>query len=114
MNMAVRTESNSPNAEIESEGQSIQAMNVFVSLLLVLVLFSAIGVVYLKDYNRRMYIDSQSLQRTISQQISLAGKLMLEQSAWSAQTRIQQLAEKKLSMHAPIATNTVYLYFKNK
>ena len=64
-------------------------------------LFSAFGVVYVKDLNRRLFIQYQTLQHEKSQHLVRFGKLLLEQSTWSTQARVQQIAEHRLGMKAP-------------
>ena len=67
----------------------------------VLVLLSAISVVYVKDLNRRLFITKQTLQHQHEQYLTDWSQLLLEQSAWSNQARIQQVAQQKLNMRLP-------------
>ena len=71
------------------------------------ILLSALGVVTIKDRNRRLFIQYQTLlAQQQSQQINW-GKLLLEQSTWSAQARIQAFAHNKLAMYVPRARDIV-------
>lgn len=70
-------------------------------ILVFLLLLSALGVVYAKDLNRRLFITYQSLQKQTEQLYSDGNKLLLEQSAWGAQARVQLLAQKQLQMQIP-------------
>ncbi len=68
---------------------------------------SGLGVVYMKDLNRRLYRDLQ-VQQTQYQQLQTEwGQLLLEQSAWSQQTRIEQIATQQLQMIVPQQKNIV-------
>ena len=70
-------------------------------LLIVLLIVSAFAVVYLKDLNRRLFIQYQEMSR-INQQAQVEwGKLLLEQSTWTAQAHVQQIAISHLHMLAP-------------
>lgn len=75
--------------------------------LMLLVIISALAVVYIADLNRRAFIDYQTAQNTHNQLYIDWGKLLLEQSTWSTQARIQTLAEQKLNMHLPTAMDIV-------
>ena len=67
-------------------------------LLVIGILFSAFGVIYVKDLNRRLFIDYQNLQAEKARTLIQWGKLLLEQSTWSTQSRIQQVGERELGM----------------
>ncbi|WP_423063058.1 cell division protein FtsL [Candidiatus Paracoxiella cheracis] len=71
------------------------------------VLLSALGVIYMKDLNRRLFIQYQALQAEKAQSLIQWGKLLLEQSTWSTQLRIQQIAQKQLGMIVPSAKDIV-------
>lgn len=81
----------------------ITAQGVSIVVLVVAILLSAFGVVYMKDLNRRLFIQYQALQKEKTQTLVEWGKLLLEQSTWSAQTRVQHIAERQLDMHVPAA-----------
>jgi len=66
---------------------------------------SAVGVVYMKDLNRRLFIQYQGLQQDEQQSDIEWGKLLLEQSAWSTQTRVQSVATDNLGMVMPSRQN---------
>lgn len=70
------------------------------------VFLTAVGVVYMKDLNRRLFIQYQTLQQTQQQYNVDWGRLLLEQSAWSTQPRIQRLARNQLNMVMPSAQST--------
>ena len=78
-----------------------------VGLLAVSVLLSAFSVVYVKDINRRLLMRDQTYQAQNVDAYIEWGKLLLEQGAWSRQSRIQRIAVNQLGMHIPVAKNIV-------
>lgn len=72
----------------------------FVAVLLLL-LVSAFAIIYLKDLNRRLFIQSEQ----VKQQEIIANEqwtqLLLERGALVAQPRIQTIAEQQLAMSIP-------------
>lgn len=71
------------------------------TLLTMAVLVSAFAVVYFTDLHRRMFIQFQNLQDAQNQIYIDWGKLLLEQSTWSTQSRVQNVAEQRLHMENP-------------
>lgn len=72
-----------------------------VALLIVLVLVSALGVIASAHLTRVQYA---RLQRLETQQDKLQtewGRLLLEESTWSAPSRIERLAAERLEMRVP-------------
>lgn len=72
------------------------------SSLLVLylaVVLSASGLVYSKHLQRRHFVELQVLQEQGSELRTEWEQLLLEESAWSNQARIEQIANSKLEMH---------------
>lgn len=73
-----------------------------VNLVLILaILTTAFCIIYIKDLNRRFFIRYQTVQTTHDRLYEEWGKLLLEQSTWSTQARIQALAKKQLHMNLP-------------
>jgi cell division protein FtsL len=72
-----------------------------VMLLIIIVFASAFAVVYVKDLHRRLFIDYQNLQDAQNQLYVNWGRLLLEQSTWSTQARVQTLAQQRLQMKTP-------------
>ncbi len=77
------------------------------ALLTLSILASAFGLIYLKDYNRRLFIHFQKLQNTAQQYQVTKGKLLLEQSTWSTQARVQKIAQQRLGMVAPKSNTNI-------
>jgi len=72
-----------------------------IGALIVLLIFSAFSVVYLKDLSRRLFIQYQQLQQVQQQGEIETSKLLLEKGAWSTQSRIQAIASSQLGMETP-------------
>ena len=83
-----------------------------VMMLLFAILISALSIVYIKDLNRRFFIQYQMLENVHDQIQVDWGKLLLEQGAWSTQSRIQEVAESTLGMRVPAAQKTVLIKIK--
>lgn len=83
-----------------------RAMLVNASLTFAVIL-SAFAVIYVKDVNRRLFIQYQNLQQAQAQEMSRFSKLLLEQSTWSTQARVQRIAQQDLGMQLPTTANTV-------
>ncbi|MFJ7885739.1 cell division protein FtsL [Pseudomonas sp. NPDC096917] len=73
----------------------------FMLLLFIAVLISAVGVAYSAHWNRQ-------LLNTLYGELSVRdkaqaewGRLILEQSTWTAHSRIETLASEQLKMHIP-------------
>ncbi|MDF1795155.1 MAG: cell division protein FtsL [Coxiellaceae bacterium] len=82
----------------------------WLTIFLVLsIVISAFTLIYVKDLNRRLFIESQSLQAQHQKQTNQWGKLLLEQSTWSAQSRVQSIAQQNLQMVMPSAKSIVLL-----
>ncbi len=67
-------------------------------LLLMLVVFSALAVVYSKHQSRKLFVELNSLQKTRDAMEVEWGQLQLEQSAWATSGRIEELARERLNM----------------
>lgn len=78
-------------------------------LLVCGIIVSAFVLIYVKDLNRRLFIESQGLQQQQQVLVNQWGKLLLEQSTWSAQARIQSVAQRDLNMVMPTTNQVVML-----
>ena len=87
----------------------ITKRGILVVFLVITLLCSAFTVVYVKDLNRRLFIQYQILQREKAEELIQWGKLLLEQSTWSTQSRIQQIAQRKLKMKIPTAKEVILI-----
>jgi cell division protein FtsL len=83
-------------------------------ILLAFLVLSAFSVIYIKDLNRRLFINYQTLEATHDKLYEDWGKLLLEQSTWSTQARVQKIASHRLSMNLPPAKEVVVLRLRGK
>jgi cell division protein FtsL len=83
--------------------------NLCVMFGLFLCLLSAISLLYVKDLNRRLFIDYQRTQKVSTQLATEQEKLLLEQSAWSTAMHVQRIAQNRLDMEVPDAQSVVML-----
>ncbi len=88
-------------------GLVVKSRYVAIFVLFMCVFASAVGVVYMKDLNRRLFIQYQGLQQEQQQYNVDWGKLLLEQSTWSTQARVQSIASQDLGMVMPASSVTV-------
>lgn len=79
------------------------------ALLVVAVVVSAVGVVYVKHQARRLFAESQELVREADRLNVEWNMLQLEQAAWSAHSRIEQVARERLKMRLPGRAHAVIL-----
>ncbi|TAK78475.1 MAG: cell division protein FtsL [Gammaproteobacteria bacterium] len=81
-----------------------------VCALILGILFSALGVVYITHTSRELYA---SYQHRLTEQNRLhveRGQLLLERGALMMQARVQQLAEEKLNMVVPDHKSVVIIH----
>ncbi|MDR1056990.1 MAG: cell division protein FtsL [Coxiellaceae bacterium] len=78
-------------------------------VLMFIILGSALSVVYTKDLNRRLFINHHKLEIQGEQLQVESNKLLLEQSAWKAQARIQIIAQETLQMKIPASIEVVMI-----
>ena len=69
-----------------------------VPVLLLLVVLSALAVVYSKHQSRKLFVELNSLQKTRDAMEVEWGQLQLEQSTWATSGRIEKLARQRLQM----------------
>jgi cell division protein FtsL len=76
-------------------------------VLIVVVMVSAIGVVYSRHLNRVWFVELQSLQAQRDRLNVEWGQLLLEQGTWSVHGRIEDVARQKLKMGMPTPADIV-------
>lgn len=89
--------------------QSLAVMSLF---FLVLVMLSALAVVYVKYDARLMF---NQLQKELREQDKLGvewSRLQLEKNTWSSNSRIEKLARTKLNLQTPKPEQIVYIQVK--
>lgn len=78
-------------------------------LLVLLVMASAISVVYSKHLSRKMFVELQRINKSIDELNVEWGQLQLEEGAWSDHARLEKVARTKLNMILPGINSVVYL-----
>lgn len=79
------------------------------ALLFVMVLSSAIMLIYSKHQSRKLFVDLQELKGQVDNLNTEWGQLQLEQSAWSGHGRIERVARERLSMVMPSANEVIFI-----
>ncbi len=77
--------------------------------MFLLVMASAVGVVFSKHESRKLFVQLQALQKERDQMDIEWGRMQLEQSTWATHGRIERLARKKLDMTIPRAENVMII-----
>ena len=72
-------------------------------------LISALSVLYVKELNRRLLINSTKLQIELETLQNQTCQLLLERSSFNSQARVQVIANKQLKMIAPTSSDTVII-----
>lgn len=80
---------------------------IWIAILVGAVLASAIGLIYVKDLNRRLVSERQMTTHSYDELQNQWSQLLLEQGTWSTQARIQQIATEKMGMHIPTQAEMV-------
>lgn len=77
------------------------------SVLVAAVIGSAVGVVWLRQQSRVLFIESNELARERDNLDFDFGRLQLEQATWAENNRIEQIARGRLGMVSSGAAETV-------
>jgi cell division protein FtsL len=80
---------------------------IFVVLLLVATISSALAVVYARQKHRQLFIVLNGLERERDDLNIEFGRLQLEQATWAETNRIEQIATGKLGMVYPNGKDVV-------
>ena len=86
-----------------------QRILLVITLLFVMVLASAIMLVYSKHQSRKLFVELQQLKYQVDELNTEWGQLQLEQSAWSGHGRIERVASTRLSMVMPESDEVVFI-----
>ncbi|MDT8451501.1 MAG: cell division protein FtsL [Gammaproteobacteria bacterium] len=86
-----------------------QRLFLAMALVFLMVLSSAITLVYSKHQSRKLFVELQELKHQVNELNTEWGQLQLEQSTWSGHGRIEQVARERLSMVMPNAEEVVFI-----
>ena len=75
--------------------------SVVVTLLALLVIASAVGVIYQEHREVQLYITLQGLQRQYEKALEEQGRLRLEEASWGNLAKIEERASAELKMFYP-------------
>ncbi len=78
-------------------------------ILLIITFVSAISVVYVKHYNRKLFVNLQQLEKQRDNMEVEWGKLQLEQNTWATHARIERIARDRLQMITPENKDVIYI-----
>ncbi len=96
---------------IKHKGTNQQSLSLQSLLLLVVVwlslIASAFSVIYVTYDTRVKFNYLETLRREENQLQVVWGQYLLEESAWAAYARVEQLAQEKLSMQVPESKNII-------
>ncbi len=84
-----------------SESSTHASVFLIISIVWILVIGSAVAVVYSTHESRQLFHQLESLRREKNALQVEWGQLLLEKSTWSSQVRIERIAEKRLGMVSP-------------
>lgn len=73
----------------------------WVVALVIALLVSALGIIYAKDLNRRVFIEKQNINQRIIIETEQSNELLLEKGTLLAQPRIEHIAQKEFGMAVP-------------
>jgi len=89
----------------------LETLNIQLSVLVLvlLVIVSAVAVIYSKHIGRTEFVVLQKLEHQRDQLNDEWGRLLLEQSTWASPGRVEQQARLRLNMIVPSADMTVLI-----
>ncbi len=80
-----------------------------IMILLIITFVSAISVVYVKHYNRKLFVELQQLEKQRDEMEVEWGRLQLEQNTWATHARIERIARERLQMITPENKDVIYI-----
>ena len=86
-----------------------QRILLLATILFVVVMVTAIGLVYSKHKTRKLFVELQALNKEVVSLNTEWGRLQLEQSAWSDHGRIERIARERLGMVIPEAEQVAFI-----
>jgi len=87
----------------------MSAKVLFIMILLIATFASAVSVIYVKHYNRKLFVDLQQQEKQRDDMEVEWGKLQLEQNTWATHARIERIAREKLQMITPDNNDIIYI-----
>jgi cell division protein FtsL len=84
-------------------------VNRLVAILSVVLLLTALAVIYSKYYSRLVFIEIQKQERELDQREVEWGQTQLELTTFAEQNRVEQVAREKLKLVIPLHEKIVYI-----
>lgn len=81
--------------------------------LIVILVGSALGVIYAKYRSRMFFTEIQKLEQGLEAYDVELGQLQLEQNTWAEHSRIERLARTRLGMALPTRESIIYINVKH-
>ena len=78
-------------------------------ILAVLVLLSALAVIYSKYYARQLFLDIQQQEKALEQYEMQWGQMQLELTMLADQNRVEVIAREQLKLITPLRERSIYL-----
>jgi cell division protein FtsL len=78
-------------------------------LLILVMLISALGVIYSKYHSRVIFSEIQKQERTLDQYEVEWGQLQLELTTLAEQNRVEQVAKEQLKLVMPLREKIIYI-----
>lgn len=85
------------------------ARGLVLTLLLLVTIASAIGVVYARQQSRLLFVELTRLGNERDDLNFEFGRLQLEQATWAENNRVEQIARGRLGMLSPGAAQTIVI-----
>lgn len=84
-------------------------INRLLSAAVIVLLLSALAVIYSKYYSRMMFIEIQKQERLLDQYEVEWGQMQLEQMMLVEQNRVELVAREKLKLVMPLREKIIYI-----
>lgn len=78
-------------------------------VLLIMLMSSALAVIYSKNYSRSIFIDIERHERALDQHEVEWGQMQLELSTLAEQNRVERIARERLKLLLPPRESIIYI-----
>jgi cell division protein FtsL len=78
-------------------------------VLLVMLMMSALAVIYCKNYSRSIFIEIERHERSLDQYEVEWGQMQLELSTLAEQNRVERIAKERLKLVMPPHESIIYI-----
>lgn len=93
-----------------ANGQSLsRSESIGIIILLLILMASALAVIYCKNYSRSIFIEIERNERALDQYEVEWGQMQLELSTLAEQNRVEAIAKQRLKLIMPPRENIIYI-----